>query len=257
MKKTANGNMYTVALDSTWDSFEQNLEGARAGVFLVTYTKPPSEVVLQAMRATAKSLGYGEPGATFASLRIEPAAQITEALEAAAVPAIESGDVFEDAAVVSAFVGSEDALAAPGEAVPCANDVGVAGTVATEVVEAADITPTGLGFGATLRSESGIGGGQSFGTTGIDGQTPEMLLDPVAIFSLVEGLDPLVVVALDATAASLLGATYKQDILLERAGQLFGRPLVAFSDFASHLANPDAKQRAWRLLKTLPTYCGK
>ena len=198
MKKTANGNMYTVALDSTWDSFEQNLEGARSGLFLAAYTKPPSEAVLQAMRATAKSLGYGEPGATFASLRIEPAAQITEALEAA-----------EASSADLSLASSEGEVSA---------------------------------ISATLQADS---------------QAPEMLLDPIAIFSLVEGLDPLVIVALDASAASLLSATYKQDILLERAGQLFGRPLVAFADFATHLENPDAKQRAWRLLKTLPTYSGK
>lgn len=198
MKKTANGNMYTVALDSTWDSFEQNLEGARSGLFLAAYTKPPSEAVLQAMRATAKSLGYGEPGATFASLRIEPAAQITEALEAV-----------EASSADLSLASSEGEVSA---------------------------------MSATLEADS---------------QAPEMFLDPIAIFSLVEGLDPLVIVALDASAASLLSATYKQDILLERAGQLFGRPLVAFADFATHLENPDAKQRAWRLLKTLPTYSGK
>lgn len=180
MKKTANGNMYTVTLDNTWDSFEQNLEGARSGVFLVAYTNPLSETVMQAFQATAKSLGYGEPGATFASLRIEPAAQLNEALEAMAI----LGEASEDS-------------------------------------------------------------------------TPEMLLDSVAIFSLVEGLDPLVIIAADSKAASLLGAAYKQDVVLERASQLFGRPLVAFADFATHLENPDAKQRAWRLLKTLPTYCGK
>lgn len=190
--------MYTVTLDSTWDSFEQNLEGARSGLFLAVYTKPPSEAVLQAMRATAKSLGYGEPGATFASLRIEPAAQITEALEAA-----------EASSPDLSLVSSEGEVS---------------------VIS---------------------------GTLEADSQAPEMLLDPIAIFSLVEGLDPLVIVALDASAASLLSATYKQDILLERAGQLFGRPLVAFADFATHLENPDAKQRAWRLLKTLPTYSGK
>ena len=190
MKKTANGNMYSVALDNTWELFEQNLEGAHAGVFLVAYTQPPSEAVLQALRATAKSLGYGEPGATFASLRIEPAAEINDALEAMAV--------------------AENTY---------------------EVGQAPGACPTST--------------------------NQEMLLDPVAIFSLVEGLDPLVVVATDSQAAGLLGVAYKQDILLERAGQLFGRPFVAFADFASHLKNPDAKQRAWRLLKTLPKYSGK
>lgn len=210
MKKTANGNMYTVALDSTWDGFEQNLEGAHAGIFLVTYTEPPSETVLQALRATAKSLGYGEPGATFASLRIEPAAQITEELKAVGgLTTVSPESTYETVSEVEMTSQESD-----------------------------------IKYGNEITQRETQASGQ-------------LLLDPVAIFSLIEGLDPLVVVALDAGAAHLLSATYKQDIILERAGQLFGRPLVAFADFASHLENPDAKQRAWRLLKTLPKYCGK
>ena len=66
----------------------------------------------------------------------------------------------------------------------------------------------------------------------------EGALDGPALFALVEGLDPLCVVAADAEAATALSQAY--------------RPAVAFDSFEQMLADDQAKQRAWALLKTLP-----
>lgn len=257
MKKTAKGNMYTVTLDSTWEIFEQNLEGSLTGVFLVTYTNPPSEAVLQAMHATAKSLGYGESGATFASLRIEPAAQLNDALEA--IAAVEDVEVAEPVGTI-ALAERSGTAEAKRAAVAVEPAEAMEASEALEAAEARGVAASMEAAGSTTRALEAAGA-MTTGAAACPAKTfrvtPEMLLDPVAIFSLVEGLDPLVVVILDSQAASLLGATYKQDVLLERAGQLFGRPSVAFADFAAHLEDPGAKQRAWHLLKTLPKYEGK
>lgn len=80
----------------------------------------------------------------------------------------------------------------------------------------------------------------------------EGALDGPALFALVEGLDPLCVVAADAEAATALSQAYRQELPPMKAARLFGRPAVAFDSFEQMLADDQAKQRAWALLKTLP-----
>ncbi|NHM13868.1 hypothetical protein GMI68_03615 [Eggerthellaceae bacterium zg-886] len=157
MKKTMSGNMYSVPLDEAWETFAAHLDGARAGVFLVVSKAAVGDGTRAALTATARSLDYGDAGATFARIEAEDGAK----------------------------------------------------------------------------------------------------LDAKALFSLVEGVDPLVVVAVDGTSAALLGETYRTDVVLERPGRLFGRPLAAFADFEACLADQAAKQRAWHVLKSLPKYTGK
>ena len=77
-------------------------------------------------------------------------------------------------------------------------------------------------------------------------------LDPQALFLLVEGLDPVCVVCADETAAACLGKAYRVDYELDAPIRVFGRPAVAFRDFAAMLADENGKQRAWHILKSLP-----
>lgn len=77
-------------------------------------------------------------------------------------------------------------------------------------------------------------------------------LDPQALFLLVEGLDPVFVICADEATARQLEAAYRAPLSLDAAERLFGRPALVFRDFSSLMTTEDGKQRAWRLLKTLP-----
>lgn len=77
-------------------------------------------------------------------------------------------------------------------------------------------------------------------------------LDPQALFLLVEGLDPVCVVCTDEESATRLGKAYRVEYELDAPVRVFGRPAVAFRDFAAMLADDEGKQRAWHILKSLP-----
>lgn len=119
-------------------------------------------------------------------------------------------------------------------------------------------------------------------------------LDARALFTLVEGLDPLLIVGADAESVRLLSQAYRTELpalpLCERtaspgasaagaaagttapgnaaasnaaagtipagvaAARLLGRNAVGFASFESMLSDPDAKQRAWAHLKKLPRF---
>ena len=79
-------------------------------------------------------------------------------------------------------------------------------------------------------------------------------LDQQALFLLVEGLDPLCLVAADADATRALGEAYRCGLRADGAQQLFGRPCVAFESFDAMLDDAQDKQRAWALLKRLPRF---
>lgn len=124
-----------------------------------------------------------------------------------------------------------------------------------------------LGYGracctyVALRSESAAGkalGTEESGTgkerTADHEVAGEAELDGQALFLLLEGLDPLVVVAADAEAARALGAAYRQEVPLDGACRLFGRDAVSFKSFEHMLDDAQSKQAAWALLKKLPRY---
>lgn len=77
-------------------------------------------------------------------------------------------------------------------------------------------------------------------------------LDAQALFLLVEGLDPLCVVAADSSAVQALGKAYRVAYAPDSAIRVFGRPAVAFRDLGSLLATEAGKQTAWRLFKGIP-----
>lgn len=79
-------------------------------------------------------------------------------------------------------------------------------------------------------------------------------LDPSALFLLLEGLDPLCLVATDEAAARAIGQTYRCRIEPMKASRAFGRTVVAFRDFDAMLDDAQDKQVAWALLKKLPHF---
>ena len=72
------------------------------------------------------------------------------------------------------------------------------------------------------------------------------------LLTIVEGLDPLCLVATDAEASALLAQAYRHDVEPDTACRLMGRSVVAFRDLAALMNTPEDKQRAWALLKKLP-----
>ncbi len=71
------------------------------------------------------------------------------------------------------------------------------------------------------------------------------------LFDIVEGLDPLALVAADSESIRALSEAYRTDIPPLARTRVFGRSTVAFKQFESMLEDPQDKQRAWALLKKL------
>ncbi|NCA32370.1 hypothetical protein D5275_06450 [Adlercreutzia muris] len=69
--------------------------------------------------------------------------------------------------------------------------------------------------------------------------------------TIVEGLDPVALVATDAFAAELLSAAYRTPVTLDAPNRLLGRTAVIFEDFEGLLTSDNGKQCAWALLKKL------
>ncbi|HIT45311.1 MAG TPA: hypothetical protein IAC28_04355 [Candidatus Aphodovivens excrementavium] len=76
-------------------------------------------------------------------------------------------------------------------------------------------------------------------------------LDANSLLSIVEGLDPLRLVAADASAAHLLSEAYRSPVPLDKPSRLMGRDAVAFTSFEAQLETSQNKQVAWALLKKL------
>lgn len=68
---------------------------------------------------------------------------------------------------------------------------------------------------------------------------------------VVEGLDPLIMVAADEQSVEALSHAYHAEIPLDAASRLLGRPIAAFRDFTNMLASEKTKQEAWSSLKRL------
>lgn len=71
------------------------------------------------------------------------------------------------------------------------------------------------------------------------------------ILSVVEGLDPLIMVATDQLSVETLSHAYHVEIPLDAASRLLGRPIAAFRDFDAMLESEKTKQAAWSSLKQL------
>lgn len=120
-----------------------------------------------------------------------------------------------------------------------------AGPIAPEVRNALEKSLEAFGYAAQScayvslvpRSASGAGDGAP--------------LDPQALFVLVEGLDPLFVIAVDSAATDALGRAYRTSFSPDGPIRVFGRPSAAFNSLETLLQTPEGKQKAWRILKSL------
>lgn len=72
------------------------------------------------------------------------------------------------------------------------------------------------------------------------------------LFAAVEGLDPLLLIIADARAVQACADAYRLPLSVLDKGRLFGRDVITFDSFETMLADPEEKQKAWRLLKRLP-----
>lgn len=79
----------------------------------------------------------------------------------------------------------------------------------------------------------------------------DVSLGPQELMTVVEGIDPLAIVALDAASITLLEETYRCALVPDAYSHVFGRRVVTFTNFATLLTNEDDKRRAWGLLKKL------
>lgn len=80
------------------------------------------------------------------------------------------------------------------------------------------------------------------------------LLEPTALLSVIEALDPVALVVTDATAAECMSRAYKCEVPTQAASRVLGRTCVAFREFSEMMATPQLKQQAWALLKQLPRW---
>jgi hypothetical protein len=82
------------------------------------------------------------------------------------------------------------------------------------------------------------------------------MLDAQQVRLLVEYIDPLVVVALDAAAAAVLAGGFEHELFgkklkMGKKTGVLGRLFLAIDDFESALNNPERKQMVWAQLKVL------
>ncbi len=85
------------------------------------------------------------------------------------------------------------------------------------------------------------------------GEDREDALDAADLFELIEGLDPLCVIATDAPSVNLLSQAYRSPLKPLAANRAGGRPVRAFEDLDALMGDPSSKQLAWAQLRTLPS----
>lgn len=79
----------------------------------------------------------------------------------------------------------------------------------------------------------------------------DISLDAQSLFLLVEGLDPLRIIAADQASSRLLADAYRTTFPFDTAVRVFGRPSVLFRNLEKLIETDNGKQTAWALFKTL------
>ncbi len=70
--------------------------------------------------------------------------------------------------------------------------------------------------------------------------------NPAQLFSLIEGLDPCILIATDESLASELSQAYRSELETQAPCRVFGRPCVVLSNIEALLATPESKALLWR-----------
>lgn len=79
----------------------------------------------------------------------------------------------------------------------------------------------------------------------------DMTLKASQLQELLVACDPLAFAITDAQAASQVQEALDTPCTIDAAGRAWGRNTVTFADFPAMLSTPEAKQKAWALLKKL------
>lgn len=77
------------------------------------------------------------------------------------------------------------------------------------------------------------------------------VLSPSDLFEIIEGLDPISLVAADSEAVRALSEAYRTEVAPLARSRVLGRTTVAFRSFEAMLTASQDKQIAWALLKRL------
>ena len=90
------------------------------------------------------------------------------------------------------------------------------------------------------------------GMEGEPGQAPKDSLTAKDLFSVVEALDPVIVVSCDQQATNLLSTAYRQALPPFGSAKIFGRFGCFLPGISTMLATDKGKQQVWAHLKALP-----
>ena len=75
-------------------------------------------------------------------------------------------------------------------------------------------------------------------------------MEAADMFDIVEGIDPVALVAADSSAATLYGTAVAEEFPIGVATRVFGHTACAFQQLNDQLSTPGDKQLVWHLLKS-------
>lgn len=118
-------------------------------------------------------------------------------------------------------------------------------TLSDAARSALSATAERLGYGAGACSWITLGG------EGEEATEPDDALGAADLRTLIEGLDPVAIITVDAAASSALSDAYDTSLKLDSLNRVFCRNVAAISDFEAALTDTDYKRKVWAVLKRL------
>ncbi len=79
-------------------------------------------------------------------------------------------------------------------------------------------------------------------------------LAPQDLFELLEGLDPICIIACDVESSSACAACYRVDLPDRSRIKSLGRTICAFDDLEALVSDSARKRNAWAILRTIPRF---
>lgn len=205
------GTMYEAILNEVWNAHATHLRGHRDGVFGVVSARPLASEAESALISSARKLGFGDHACFFCTLRSDAEQNSSDSSEDARAHEARTLDA---RSLDARAVGARDLDARTSEA---------------QTVDARDLDAR----------------------TSDARPSDSCVLNARALFEIIEGIDPIVLVAADSQAARALSDAYHVEVTPLVRSRVFGRTTVAFRSFESMLESPSEKQQAWALLKQL------